>query len=75
MAAIVRRFSLSKLLLMNPRSGRVTSGILMSRTSQRWTRDFRHTITVSQLRATVDVHIHYSFEPDGLEQAHLPDPR
>jgi len=28
--------------------------------------DFHHTITVHQLRATVDVHIHYSFEPaDG----------
>src|ERR1700722_16271685 len=26
--------------------------------------DFHHTIAVSQLRATVDVHIHYSFEPD-----------
>jgi hypothetical protein len=26
--------------------------------------DFHHTITVKQLRATVDVHIHYSFEPD-----------
>ncbi len=26
--------------------------------------DFHHTIDVSQLRATVDVHIHYSFEPD-----------
>jgi hypothetical protein len=25
--------------------------------------DFHHTINVSQLRATVDVHIHYSFEP------------
>lgn len=25
--------------------------------------DFHHTIPVSQLRATVDVHIHYSFEP------------
>lgn len=25
--------------------------------------DFHHTITVTQLRATVDVHIHYSFEP------------
>ena len=24
--------------------------------------DFHHTIEVSQLRATVDVHIHYSFE-------------
>jgi hypothetical protein len=27
--------------------------------------DFHHTITVHQLRATVDVHIHYSFEPGG----------
>ena len=27
--------------------------------------DFHHTIGVRQLRATVDVHIHYSFEPDG----------
>jgi hypothetical protein len=28
--------------------------------------DFHHTIDVRQLRATVDVHIHYSFEPqDG----------
>ncbi len=27
--------------------------------------DFHHTIHVSQLRATVDVHIHYSLEPDG----------
>jgi hypothetical protein len=26
--------------------------------------DFHHTISVRQLRATVDVHIHYSFEPD-----------
>jgi hypothetical protein len=26
--------------------------------------DFHHTIQVRQLRATVDVHIHYSFEPD-----------
>jgi hypothetical protein len=25
--------------------------------------DFHHTITVRQLRAMVDVHIHYSFEP------------
>ena len=25
--------------------------------------DFHHTIPVPQLRATVDVHIHYSFEP------------
>jgi hypothetical protein len=31
--------------------------------------DFHHTIHVSQLRATVDVHIHYSFEPaDGGTQ-------
>jgi hypothetical protein len=27
--------------------------------------DFHHTITVSQVRATVDVHIHYSFEPEN----------
>ena len=27
--------------------------------------DFHHTIRVSQLRATVDVHIHYSLEPDN----------
>jgi hypothetical protein len=27
--------------------------------------DFHHTITVRQLRATVDTHIHYSFEPFG----------
>lgn len=26
--------------------------------------DFHHTIQVKQLRATVQVHIHYSFEPD-----------
>jgi hypothetical protein len=26
--------------------------------------DFHHTIRVHQLRATVDVHIHYSFEPE-----------
>jgi hypothetical protein len=26
--------------------------------------DFHHTIHVSQLKATVDVHIHYSFEPE-----------
>ena len=26
--------------------------------------DFHHTIGVRQLRTTVDVHIHYSFEPD-----------
>ncbi len=31
--------------------------------------DFHHTITVKQLRATVDVHIHYSFElEDGGTQ-------
>jgi hypothetical protein len=31
--------------------------------------DFHHTITVNQLRATVDVHIHYSFEAnDGGTQ-------
>jgi hypothetical protein len=27
--------------------------------------DFHHTITVKQLRARVDVHIHYSFEPES----------
>jgi hypothetical protein len=27
--------------------------------------DFHHTIQISQLRATVDVHIHYSFEQQG----------
>ena len=27
--------------------------------------DFNHTIKISQLRSTVDVHIHYSLEPDG----------
>ena len=27
--------------------------------------DFQHTITVTPLRATVDVHIHYSFESDN----------
>jgi hypothetical protein len=27
--------------------------------------DFHHTISVRQLRATVDVHIHYSLEPDA----------
>jgi len=27
--------------------------------------DFHHAITVTQLRATVDVHIHYSFEPEN----------
>jgi hypothetical protein len=26
--------------------------------------DFHHTIRVNQLKATVDVHIHYSFEPE-----------
>jgi Polyketide cyclase / dehydrase and lipid transport len=26
--------------------------------------DFHHTIPVRQLRATIDVHIHYSFEPE-----------
>ncbi len=26
--------------------------------------DFHHTIRVSQLKTTVDVHIHYSFEPE-----------
>jgi len=26
--------------------------------------DFRHSIQVKQIRATVDVHIHYSFEPE-----------
>jgi hypothetical protein len=31
--------------------------------------DFHHTITVPQLRATVDVHIHYSFEPGGAGTA------
>ena len=31
--------------------------------------DFHHTIAVRQLKATVDVHIHYSFEPeDGDER-------
>jgi hypothetical protein len=31
--------------------------------------DFQHTIGVSQLRATIDVHIHYSLEPaDGGTQ-------
>jgi hypothetical protein len=29
--------------------------------------DFHHTIPVRQLRATVDVHIHYSFEKDGQD--------
>jgi Polyketide cyclase / dehydrase and lipid transport len=27
--------------------------------------DFHHTITVTQLRATVEVYIHYSFEPEN----------
>src|SRR3984957_1542401 len=27
--------------------------------------DFHHPIAVAQLRATVDVHIHYSFEPEN----------
>src|ERR1700731_2216376 len=27
--------------------------------------DFHHTITLRQLRATVDVHIHFSLEPGG----------
>jgi hypothetical protein len=27
--------------------------------------DFHHTIKVRQLNATIDVHIHYSFEEDG----------
>lgn len=27
--------------------------------------DFHHTIEISQLRSTVDVHIHYSLEPGG----------
>ncbi len=27
--------------------------------------DFHHTIAVTQLRATVDVHIHYSLEPEN----------
>jgi uncharacterized protein YndB with AHSA1/START domain len=31
--------------------------------------DFHHTIAVSQLRATVDVHIHYSFEPQDGDAA------
>jgi hypothetical protein len=30
--------------------------------------DFHHTITVRQLRATVDVHIHYSFEPEAGDE-------
>jgi hypothetical protein len=28
--------------------------------------DFHHTIHVRQLRATIDVHIHYSLEADGI---------
>jgi hypothetical protein len=33
--------------------------------------DFHHTIDVRQLRATVEVHIHYSFEPqDSGTQLH-----
>jgi hypothetical protein len=31
--------------------------------------DFHHTIQVSQLRASIDVHIHYSFEPGGAGTA------
>jgi hypothetical protein len=27
--------------------------------------DFHHTIRVSQLKATIETHIHYSFEPEG----------
>ena len=27
--------------------------------------DFQHTIAVPQLRATIDVHIHYTFEPEN----------
>ncbi len=27
--------------------------------------DFHHVIYIRQLRTTVDVHIHYSFEPEG----------
>ena len=30
--------------------------------------DFHHTISVRQLRATVDVHIHYSFEPEHANE-------
>ena len=37
-AAIVRRFSLSKLLTINLRRGRLMAGMVMSRTSQRLTR-------------------------------------
>src|SRR6266851_6166708 len=29
--------------------------------------DFHHVIRISQLKATVDVHIHYSFEPNGKD--------
>jgi uncharacterized protein YndB with AHSA1/START domain len=29
--------------------------------------DFHHTIHVRQLRATVDVHIHYAFEPESAD--------
>jgi len=32
--------------------------------------DFHHTIRVAALRATVDVHIHYSFEPREGEHGH-----
>jgi hypothetical protein len=32
--------------------------------------DFDHTIDVPQLRATVDVHIHYSFEPHEGDARH-----
>jgi Polyketide cyclase / dehydrase and lipid transport len=31
--------------------------------------DFHHTIKVRQLNATIDVHIHYSFEEDGVSTA------
>lgn len=31
--------------------------------------DFHHTITVRQLRTTIDVHIHYSLEPQDGDQA------
>jgi hypothetical protein len=34
--------------------------------------DFHHTIEVSQLKATVDVHIHYSFERGGRRHAGHP---
>jgi hypothetical protein len=30
--------------------------------------DFHHTISIKQLRATVDVHIHYSFEQEDLDR-------